>query len=242
LSAARPLLLGLCGFASALIDAALDTDEIGGYYAAGLTFGALLVVYFAAVERRRNPFALAMLLMACVAAYPLAILAAIAGMREAHAVLRSAGSLAVLAGFPWLPFFAAGFVGASIVLAAGRVLLGPRWLEARSWVRIFVLAVLGGILGVIAGAALRIRTGGVYSGSAVHFVIWRPGAAALLGVLLNWERAPRPATLVGGDEAKAESRRRFAAQAAIVAISVAVIAFLSWAASGALSRCCAGAR
>lgn len=151
----------------------------------GFTFGVALAAYFVWYEGQRNAARVAGFVCACAAAF--------------LAALRSAGPLMAVFGIeaatesgrvkiPMSAFFAGGCVGALIVLAAGVFLLGPQKNIGRSIGMIVLWSLGGGFLGVIGAAVDVIRTDGVGGSMYPLFIVWQPGVAALLGLLLEQER------------------------------------------------------
>lgn len=177
--------LAVAGLASAVFTVGVG---VAGYFlraSVGFTFGVALAAYFVWYEGHRNAARVVGFVCACTAAFP--------------AALRSVGPLMAVFGIeaatesgrvkiPMSAFFAGGCVGALIVLAAGVFLLGPQKNIGRSIGMIALWSLGGGFLGVIGAAVDVIRTDSVGGSMYPLFIVWQPGVAALLGLLLEQER------------------------------------------------------
>src|SRR5208282_2726933 len=179
------MLLAAAGLGSALFTVMAG---FAGYFervSVGLTFGVALAAYFVWYEGYRNSARMAVFVVACTVAFaasqfavfPLMILFPIS-----HSM--SSARLDI----PMPVFFGGGYLGAFIVLAAGVSLFSPRNPTLKSLVIIALWSIGGGVLGVIGAAADGIRTNGVYNSMFLLPLVWQPGAAALLGLLLEQER------------------------------------------------------
>ena len=166
----------LAGVGSSLLTAAL-----GQFDGAGLIFGLALSVYFTLYEKRRDFGKMAVFVILCGAAFPLSVL--VGGNIGEH--LASAWSLQSTfesqKSFLALSFTSAGFIGASLVLTAGVFSLGP----SESTRRDPLLSLMRALICSFGGAALGFVA--AWFQSAV-FLVWQPGVALILGMLLRWER------------------------------------------------------
>jgi hypothetical protein len=188
-------LLALAGCGSAaltLFTTSVPRLEFQIFYV-GFIFGVTLCVYFLAYEGYRNPAKIGGFICACIAAYPAAVFAGF-GLQTVFPVNGSMGSAGL--DIPMPVFFAAGALGALIVITAGVMLFGDHNI-GRNAVRMVLLGTVGGgILGVIGGGADGLRTRGTYHDLVLLFLIWQPGVAALLGQVLRYQRGTLPKPLL----------------------------------------------
>jgi hypothetical protein len=178
-------LLAIAGIASAVFTL---TDFITGdlaQYSVGFIFGLALAIYFALREGERNPTKIVAFLGACTAAYAASMFSAF----RLDGIFRASSSMgSSRLDIPMSVFFGAGCVGAFIVLAAGIFLFRSQDISWNSVGRVLLWSLGGGVLGVMGGGADGLRTRGTYNNFWLLFLVWQPGAAALLGLLLNRER------------------------------------------------------
>jgi hypothetical protein len=201
-------LLAIAGLASAgFILSDFIRGDFGQYYV-GFTFGLALAIYFVLREGVRNPAKIVAFLAACTAAYEAAVSTAV-GLERIFPANGSTGSAGL--DIPMPVFFGAGCVGAFIVLAAGIFLFGPREIRWDSFGRALLWCLGGGLLGVLGVGADGLRTRGTYGNYFLLFLIWQPGAAGLLGGLLNRERKlltmPSQAISSGPENARVRGSR-----------------------------------
>lgn len=178
-------LLAVAGLASAVFTLA---DFITGdlaQYSVGFIFGLALAIYFAIREGERNPAKIVAFLGACTAAYAAAMFSA---FRLDSIFVANNPMGASRLDIPMPVFFGAGCVGAFIVLAAGIFLFRPQDISWNSLGRVLLWSLGGGVLGVMGGGADGLRTRGTFNNFWLLFLVWQPGAAALLGLLMNHER------------------------------------------------------
>jgi hypothetical protein len=174
------MLLAAAGLGSALFTGMVEFAGYGQRVSEGLTFGVALAAYFVWYERYRNSVRMAVFVVACTmafvvslyAVFPLIILFPIN-----HSM--SSSSLDV----PLPVFFGVGYVGAFIILAAGVFLFSPPGSTSKSLRRVALWSLGGGFLGVICGAVA-----GVYHSFPLLTLVWQPGVATLLGLLLEQKR------------------------------------------------------
>ncbi len=179
------VLLAAAGLVSAAFTLVDPFKADVAQFAVGFVFGAALAVYFAIYEGHRNPAKIAAFICACTAAFPLSESAAFRLVELFH-VNGSMGSARL--DIPMPVFFGAGFMGAFPVLAAGVFLFGRRNMTWASLGKALLWSIGGGFLGVVGGGADGFLTHGTYHKMLLLFLIWQPGAAVLLGLLLNRER------------------------------------------------------
>jgi hypothetical protein len=176
-------LLALAGMGSALLTSAIPFKAFFAEFSVGFVFGVSLSFYFVVYGGFRNPGKILTFICACTAAFPAAQFSAVGLLF----VFRSDAS-AASANFdlPMPVLFGAGWVGAFLVLTAGIFLFGHGTINWKSLRMALVLSVAGGLLGLAGrdpNKMLRL------------FLIWQPGTALLLGLLLAWERRlPVPST------------------------------------------------
>jgi hypothetical protein len=198
-----------------------------GQYSVGCAFGLALAIYFVLREGVRNPAKIVAFLAACTAAYAASMSSGfeLVGIFPANGDMGS-GRWDI----PMPAFFGAGCVGAFIVLAAGVFLFGPHDIGWNSIGRVLLWSLGGGVLGVLGGGADGLRTQGTFNKFLLLFLVWQPGAAALLGWLLNHERklltAPSQVIAVSAEPPPARASRGVLAVAWI--FFACVFAFLGF--------------
>jgi hypothetical protein len=172
-------MLVLAGLCSALVTI---MAALGGVnvlkIAVGLIFSLVLTIYFAVYEGHRNLAKIAVFIGVCTAAFPISM--RLAFWLFGHASVEGAGGTAGLDVPAWV-FLGAGFVGAFLVLGAGRFAFGPRNVNRVSAVRVILWSIGGGLLGVV-GSGEDPRS------LFLLLLFWQPGIALLLGLLLVQER------------------------------------------------------
>lgn len=168
-----PTGLAAAGFASALISLPFNKELI-----LGAIFGTVLVVYFLLFEGFRTPARFLTFILACSAAYPLAILAVIFNGLTAPASLD----------ITLAQFFVAGGVGAFVVLLPGMLLFGPAEMRGDTLGLAFFGSLGGGILGLLGGELDRAIGPQKGDFGASVFLVWQSGVALMLGLLLKWGR------------------------------------------------------
>jgi len=179
------VLLATTGLASAVLTLVVPFKTDFTEFTVGFVFGVALVVYFVFYEGHRNPAKIAAFVCVCTAAFPLSESVAYRLVEIFH-VNASMGSARL--DIPMPVFFGAGLIGALPVLAAGMFLFGPRNMSWASLGRVLLWSIGGGFLGVLGGGADGILTHGTYNKMPLLFIIWQPGAALLLGLLLIRDR------------------------------------------------------
>jgi hypothetical protein len=191
-------LLGFAGLVSALVSSTVNLHDFELFFV-GLAFGVALAGYFVLYEGNDNWAKMAGFVCACTAAYAAAFFFAV-WLETSFPHAGSSMSSAKL-DIPMSVFFAAGFVGAVIVFTAGVFLFGSRHVGWKSLGRVLLWSLGGGVLGAVGGAADGIRTNGTYHQMLLLFLVWQPGAAVLLGLLLSrerkafaWTSAPLPSS------------------------------------------------
>ncbi len=193
--------LAVAGLGSALPTAIVPLKADVGEFSIGFVFGVALAFYFVVWERLSNLATIALFICVCTAAFPAAEYAAMK-LETLFPVNGSMGSARL--DIPMPVFFGAGCVGAFLVLAAGLFVYGPRTINWKSLGMVLLWSIGGGFLGVLGGGADGILTHGTYNKMLLLFLIWQPGAAVLLGLLLNRERkvlAPSSASVSIADGA-----------------------------------------
>jgi hypothetical protein len=179
------VLLALAGLGSALFTVATTFKADVAQFSVGLVFGVSLAIYFVVYEGYRTPGKIVTFICACTAAYPAAKFSAF-GLLIVFPGDTSGGSARL--DIPMPAFFGAGWIGAFLVLTAGTFLFGPRNINWKSLGMVLLWSIVGGLLGVAGGGAPGIRIHGTYHEMLLLFLIWQPGAAVLLGLLLARER------------------------------------------------------
>jgi len=180
------MLLAAAGLGSALFTVMVDFAGYGQRVSVGLTFGVALAAYFVWYERYRNSARMAVFVAACTVAFD-ASMYAVFPLMILFPINHSMSSARV--DIPMSVFFGAGYVGAFIVLASGVFLFSARKPASKSLGIVALWSLGGGFLAVIGAAADGIRTRGVYNSFLLLTLVWQPGAATLLGLLLEQERA-----------------------------------------------------
>jgi hypothetical protein len=180
-----PALLALAGLISGALTIVVSSVPRMQDIGVGFVFGLVLIGYFKGYEKQRSSLKLALFLCICTIAWPASNLSAYGAMAIGLALsLANPESINV----PLPVFFVGGFMGALIVLGAGTTLFGHRQLNGRA-VGIALLYSVGcGVLGVIAAAADGIRTEGTYHNMRYLPLIWQPGTALMLGLLIRKDR------------------------------------------------------
>src|SRR6266550_1681133 len=164
------MLLALAGLGSALFTVMVTLAGYSLRTSEGLDFGVALAAYFVWYEGYRNSIKLI--------AFPLLIVFA----------SMSSDTIEMPILFGW------GCVGAFIVLAAGIFLFSPRSVTWKSLAMVSLWSLGGGVLGAIAivpDAVLQHRNNYPW-----FLLIWQPGAAMMLGLLLERERRALPKPLL----------------------------------------------
>ncbi len=177
--------LAVAGLCSALPTAAVTLKADFAEFSVGFVFGVALAFYFVVWERYSNPAKIALFIIVCTAAFPAAQHSAWELYRDFPSKL-SMGSARL--DIPMPVFFGAGCAGAFLVLAAGLFLFGPRNIDWKSLGMVLLWSIGGGFLGVLGAGADSILNHGTSNKMSLLFLIWQPGAAVLLGLLLNRER------------------------------------------------------
>lgn len=174
------VLLAFAGLGSALFTLATPFKGSVAEFSVGFVLGVSLSIYFVLYEGFRNPGKILTFICACSAAFPAAQFSAL-GLLFLFPSDASAGSAKFDIPMPVL--FGAGWIGAFLVLTAGIFLFGPRIINWKSLRMVLVLSIAGGLLGLAGrdpNKMLRL------------FLIWQPGVALLLGLLLARERRSLP--------------------------------------------------
>ena len=208
------MLLALAGLGSALFTVMVTLAGYSLRTSEGLDFGVALAAYFVWYEGYRNSIKLLAFICACIAAHFVAaliggyrnsikLLAFICACIAAHFVAALiGGSIGFLLLFVFGPtspdtiempiYFGWGCAGAFIVLAAGVFLFSPRSITWKSLAMVSVWSLGGGVLGAIAVVPYAFRS---KYGWFFPSLVWQPGAAMLLGLLLERERRALPKPL-----------------------------------------------
>jgi hypothetical protein len=152
----------------------------------GFVFGSALTAYFIWYEQQRSFLKLALLTCVCTLAWPAANLCAFGASVIAHAF--SSAEPQTLTPLP--VFFVGGFAGALLILSAGTILFGHRSMDGRAVGTLLLYSVGCGILGVIGAWGDGLRTHGAYQTMRYLPLIWQPGTALLLALLIRKDRAP----------------------------------------------------
>lgn len=217
-------LLAIAGLASAAFTLANFVHGDLGQFSVGFTFGLALVVYFVLCEGVRNPAKIVAFLAACTAAY----IASVSSGFGLESTFPAEGNMGSGMNIPMPVFFGSGCVGAFIVLAAGLFLFGPREIGWNSIGRVLLWSLGGGALGVLGGGTDGLRTWGTSHEFFLLYLVWQPGAASLLGYLLNRERkllaAPSQMVAASADTSPSRARRGILAVAPL--FFAGVFAFL----------------
>ena len=177
------LLLTLAGLISGFLSVAAGNmhsfapggDAFGLVYK-GLIFGFCASAYFAIFERVRAVWRIAGFIVACVAADMASFYLA----QQVYSMNVSSPPDPMGLEMPASMFLAAGFAGAFIILGTGLLLFGPRGMNWKAFVSVFLGGVAGALLGIL---------GGRMDDTSVLFVAWQAGIALLLGLILAHERS-----------------------------------------------------
>jgi len=220
-----PAFLALAGVISGAFAILISTTPQVNYIGVGLAFGLALITYFAGFEKQRSLLTLALFLCICTVAWPIANLVAFAAMVISHAV--SSVDPPALS-IPLPAFFVGGFAGALLVLGAGVIQFGSKQVNRRVVGMVLLCSAVGGVLGVIGAAADGIRTHWIYYDMRYLPLIWQPGAALLLGLLLrdnsNSTVAEMSVTPVAGEAIPETEKPRWVAGVLLVLL-LALIGF-----------------
>jgi hypothetical protein len=160
----------------------------------GVLWGLALIVYFLAYEKYRNPIGLFLFLFVSASAFEASV---------GIASRLTGGYQAIAMGAPYVALpsllflFTAGSAGAFMVLAAGIFVFGCGGFRWKSLANVLLGSAAGGFLAVLAGFAgdkmpLAARSGPMDFGIATVFLLWQPGVAGILGLVLNADRRPTP--------------------------------------------------
>ena len=179
-------LLASAGLGSALLSMTITSVHNFELLFVGFVFGIVLAGYFVVYEGYRNWAKVIGFVCACTAAYAAAVFFAF--WLETNFPDDGFSMSSAKLDIPMSVFFGAGFVGAVIVFSAGVFLFGSRNVGWKSLVKVLLWSIAGGVLGVVGGVADGIRTDGTYHQMLLLFLVWQPGAAVLLGLLLRQER------------------------------------------------------
>jgi hypothetical protein len=142
----------------------------------GLAYGTAVALYFVLIEGCRN----VLKIVAFIASSASAFLVAFFFATSLFDKLPN-GSDSARIRIPATVFEGAGFVGAYLILAAGLYLFGPRSPSWWSWLRLLIWAIGGAVLGGL---------GATPDGTLISllYLLWQPGVALLLGLMLATER------------------------------------------------------
>jgi len=179
------MLLAATGLVSAVLTLVAPFKTNFAEFTVGSVFGVAVAVYFVFYEGHHNPAKIAAFVCVCTAAFPLSEFVAFR-LVEIFRVNGSMGSARL--DIPMPVFFGAGCMGALPILAGGMFLFGPRNISWASLGKVLLWSLGGGFLGVVGGGADGILTQGTYNKMRLLFIIWQPGAALLLGLLLIRDR------------------------------------------------------
>jgi hypothetical protein len=160
----------------------------------GLDFGVALAAYFVRYEGHRNSIKLLAFICACIAAHFVAALigGAIGFLLLFVFGLMSPDTIEMPSYFGW------GCAGGFIVLGAGIYLFSPRSITWKSLAMVSLWSLGGGVLRAIAVVPYAFRSKYVWFFPPL---VWQPGAAMLLGLLLERERraVPKPSPAANSD-------------------------------------------
>ena len=174
----RLVILPLAGLASALV--IISTRWPGGFTFLGGVFGALVATYFVIFEGARNWLKIFGFVLACTAAFAASFFLSLPLYGMFDGIHNSPTHVVI----PLPVYFVAGFAGAYIVFFAGLEAFSSRPPRGKQLLKLLLWAIGGGLLGVFGGGAANVDTSEHFY---LLFVIWQPGAALLLGLLLQAE-------------------------------------------------------
>jgi len=141
-----------------------------------------MAVYFAWCERQRSALRLALFVAACAATLGTSAFAAARLSTFLHGSGGAAGYL------PLEGMACAGGVGTFLTLTATWLLFGP---QGPSWIALFRIlsgSVGGAVLGVAGAGVDRVLLHPPRDPFAAVFLLWQPGTALLMGLMLQSER------------------------------------------------------
>ncbi len=164
----------------------------------GLAYGIAIALYFVLAEGQRNLLKVVAFITASASAFLIAFFAAVflSGIFP-----HDTDSARI--GVPVPVFACAGFLGAYLVLAAALYLFGPQIRSGWSSLRILLWALGGAVLGGLGAMADRTFIDSSQNRSFLLYLIWQPGVALLIGLMLAAER--RLSTFQPQEEAVTES-------------------------------------
>jgi FtsH-binding integral membrane protein len=175
------MLLALAGLGSALFTVMVTLAGYSLRTSEGLDFGVALAAYFVWYEGYRDSIKLLAFICACIAAHFVAALIAFLLLFVFVSMSRDTIEMPI--------YFGWGCVGAFIVLAAGIFLFSPRSISWKSLTLISLWSLGGGVLGAIAVGPYAVRSKYLWFFPPL---VWQPGTAMLLGLLLERERRAMP--------------------------------------------------
>ncbi|HLW25369.1 MAG TPA: hypothetical protein VKT22_13500 [Steroidobacteraceae bacterium] len=180
-------LISAVGLASGVLSV-LGLSQMNLFYSTGLLFGALIAGYFVVHEGEREILKLALFVTVCLGSLYAAVHVGLLAMEIARALDSSHAERANVA------FGVAGAVGAFIVLLAALSLFGAKGPSLRALRYALVGSLGGALLGLIGALWEQAVTpqpagylGGV-DGIRGALLVWQPGVALLLGLMLQYER------------------------------------------------------
>jgi hypothetical protein len=219
-----PALLALAGLMSGAF-AILVSSTPADFNGIGFAYGLVLVGYFKGFEKQQSSLKLALFLCICTLAWLVANLCAFGAIVVSHALSSvEAQSLSI----PLPVFFVGGFTGALLVLGAGIILFGQRQVNGHVVGTVLLCSVGSGILGVIGAAADGIRTQGTYHNMRYLPLMWQPGTALMLGLLIRRHGDPKVAEMIVTpveDEAGSEAENPRLVAGVFLALLVGLIGF-----------------
>ena len=204
----RPLIyLTLAGLASALFVVALQpflslawlplrTRDAITYQGLGAVYGLAISAYFILRERQRSPpWRVLLFVLTCFCAYLAALFASV-GLYQIDPWIQPSGMGSKL-DVPLPIFFVGCFLGSFLILFASLFLFGPSSSEWRVLKLALAGAIAGGFLGM-AGWGLGEAIGSATNQQIEFFslyLVWQPGVALTLAVLLS---VPEPPSRAAG--------------------------------------------
>jgi|HubBroStandDraft_6_1064221.scaffolds.fasta_scaffold882075_1 hypothetical protein len=174
------MLLAAAGLGSGLFTGMVEFAGYSQRVSVGLTFGVALAAYFVWYERYRNSARMALFVVACTMAFDVSLYA-VFPLIILFPINHSMSSSAL--DIPMPVFFGVGYVGTFIILAAGVFLITPPASTSKFLRTVALWSLGGGFLAVI-GATVA----GIYNSFPLLTLVWQPGVATLLGLMLEQKR------------------------------------------------------
>jgi len=208
-SSQRFFLLACAGVASAFLGLAAQTIvPVLGFLGPGLAFGIAIAAVYLLHGGVRSPFRLLGFIAASGVAFPISVYSALWGTPFVRDLLPGISSWEASATVPLSAIFMAGAIGGFIIFLGAFLLLAPANVSLRGLGRPVLLALGGGVLGVIGWTVAK---------SAALYALWQVGVAFCIPLVAPTKPTPEE-----------PPRRSIALQLITGVFLAAILAFLGW--------------